>query len=133
MELTFCSDIHFICRLSDTIVLLYNDWLLEQLKVWQLLPGEFREQLTPPTSVIDLDQMNYLASDQMGNLLAPCHWPSWPSKELGDKNEPLHDTQEDELIHSQPLELSHILTALPEARIIRCVSTPTERTPVSRT
>ncbi|THD26509.1 hypothetical protein D915_002652 [Fasciola hepatica] len=116
-----------LTQISDTIVLLHNDWLLEQLKTWHSSPNKPGEERTVlPETAIDLEQMNRLASDQMNNLLAPCRWPSL-SNELADGDESLHE------IHSQPLELSHSLTALPEARIIRCVSTPTERVSVSKT
>ncbi|VDP72481.1 unnamed protein product [Echinostoma caproni] len=114
-----------LTQLSDSIVLLYNDWLLEQLQMWQS-PGDKPPDERPILSntSINLDQMNRLASDQMSNLLSPCHWPSCP-KEFGDVDKGTGADEED--VHCQPLELSHILTALPEARLIRCVSTPTER------
>ncbi|KAF5396976.1 hypothetical protein PHET_10044 [Paragonimus heterotremus] len=106
-----------LTQLSDTVVLLHNDWLLAQLQPITRTVG--RDLLSTTVENHDdngvtIEQMNQLAATQMTSLLNP----STASPD-GDQ------------LNVQPLAISHSLTALPEAKLIRLVSESSRQLPAN--
>ncbi|KER25239.1 hypothetical protein T265_14250, partial [Opisthorchis viverrini] len=108
-----------LTQLSESVVLLQNDWLLTQLNC--RLPRNRVASSLPTTDSsvmaqtgITVDEMNRLAAEQMMNLLAPC------DELASDGNTVQADGVRS--VHAEPLALSHSLTALSEARFIRIIS-----------
>ncbi|CAL8088432.1 unnamed protein product [Calicophoron daubneyi] len=110
-------------KIADTMVLLYNDWLLAQLQntPYRGRQGSPKSNFDSGTkeNEVSVAQMNKLGAEQMGNILAPCNWTENLRKEA--KSPPVIPDCGKE-VHGEPLVLSHCLSALPEAKLVRCVS-----------